>query len=448
DLQYPHYLAMLNRQEVLLTVYSGRSEENARRARELLFSVQNSRKAREGGLAGLLDPALMVKKKAYEARLREAVAKDSKLTDAAARPSPVPPRSKVDRDPKLKDAASAWDRVEQAQKVIAENAKTYNMLEGAQGFRCTLFSIARTLVRNGEEKDKPNSDRLREYRDSARESLELQLLSEEPLYDDLEQLRLADALTWLCQQMGYNSPVVQKVLAGKSPRDRAAELVKNTKIKTVEFRKKLYEGGKAAIDNSSDPMIGLVKMIDADARAVRKIVETQDEIKRQAYSQIAAAKFAVEGTSTYPDATFTLRLAFGTVKGYEEDGKPVPYQTTFAGLYQRSKEHHNQQPFDLPPRWVERKDKLDLNVPFNFVCTADIIGGNSGSPVINKNAEVVGLIFDGNIQSLVLDFIYTDVQARAVAVHSQGIIEALRKVYDVPALADELTGKKIQTGKN
>jgi hypothetical protein len=167
-----------------------------------------------------------------------------------------------------------------------------------------------------------------------------------------------------------------------------------------------------------------------------------DEVKQQAYAQIAKAKYAIEGDKTYPDATFTLRLAFGVVKGYQENGKDIPCQTTFAGLYERAREHHDKPPFDLPPRWIERKGALDLNTPFNFVCTADIIGGNSGSPVINKDAEVVGLIFDGNIQSLVLDFIYTETQARAVAVHSMGIIEALRKVYEAGALADELTGKR------
>src|SRR5262249_32927580 len=154
------------------------------------------------------------------------------------------------------------------------------------------------------------------------------------------------------------------------------------------------------------------------------------EVSRQAYAEIAKVKFALEGTSTYPDATFTLRLSVGLVKGYEENGKKIPFETTFAGLYERAKEMHDKPPFDLPPRWLERKDKLDMQVPLNFVCTADIIGGNSGSPVINRDAEVVGLIFDGNIQSLVLDFAYSDKQARAVAVASQGIVEALRKVYD------------------
>jgi hypothetical protein len=189
-------------------------------------------------------------------------------------------------------------------------------------------------------------------------------------------------------------------------------------------------------------MILLAKLVDPPARAVRKLMETKvEEVERQAYAQIAKAKYTIGGKDVYPDATFTLRLAFGTVKGFEEDGKQIPFETTFAGLYERSKEHHDKVPFDLPPRWVERKDKLDLNTPFNFVCTADIIGGNSGSPVINRNAEVVGLIFDGNIQSLVLDFAYTEKQARAVAVCSQAIVEALRKIYDAEALADELTRK-------
>jgi hypothetical protein len=183
-------------------------------------------------------------------------------------------------------------------------------------------------------------------------------------------------------------------------------------------------------------------LIDEEARRVRKIVEEQGEVKNQAYGQIAKADFAQRGTSVYPDATFTLRLAFGPVKGYEERGKKVPFETTMAGLYERSAEHHNKPPFDIPALWVKKKSKLDLDTPFNFVCTADIIGGNSGSPVINKNAEVVGLIFDGNIQSLVLDFVYTDKQARAVSVHSSAIVEALRKVYDAGKVADELTGKK------
>jgi hypothetical protein len=425
DTGFQFLLQRLYRMEVMLSAYGARSEENARQAKELLFSVQNSRKAREGGLAGLLDPAIWAQKEAEERALRSAVA------------------GRAD----LKEALSAWDRIAGAEKIRAENIHRFTLLEGARGgaagFAGTYFEIARTLVRAAEERPKPNGDRLREFRDSNRESLELELFSEEPIYDGYEQARLTSSLTFLCSQLGYTNELVQKVLAGKSPEERAYELVKGTHLKDIAQRKKLYEGGMEAIDASTDSMIRLARLIDPAARAVRKIMETDvEEVQRQAYAQIARAKYAIEGGGTYPDATFTLRLAFGLVKGYEQDGQHMPFETKFAGLFQRAEEHHNQPPFDLPRRWVERKDKLDLNTPFNFVCTADIIGGNSGSPVINRNAEVVGLIFDGNIQSLVLDFLYTEKQARAVAVHSQGIVEALRKVYDAGALADELTGKR------
>jgi hypothetical protein len=425
DRGFPYILQRMYRWEVMLSAYSGRSDENARKAKELLFSVQNSRKAREGGLAGLLDPSLMAEKETAEKKLREAVAANSQL----------------------KGAESAWDRIAQAEKTRAANLRKMTLLEtyrsATPGLHTTLFEIARTLVRAAAERPKPNGERLKEYRDSNRESLELELFSEEPLYDDFEQLKLTGSLTWLAEQLGYKDKLVQQVLARKSPDARAAELIQGTKLKDVAERKRLYEGGQEAIDKSTDPMIALARLVDPEARAVRKVMESEvDEVKHQAYAQIAKAKYALEGANNYPDATFTLRLAFGTVKGYEENGKQIPFQTTIGGMYERANEHHDKPPFDLTPKWIQRKDRVNLNTPFNFVCTADIIGGNSGSPVINKNAEVVGLIFDGNIQSLVLDFIYTEKQARAVAVCSQAIIEALRKVYDADELADELTRGK------
>jgi hypothetical protein len=423
DLGYPFLLQRLYRWEVLMGAYSQRSAENARKSKDFYFSVQNSRKARDGGLAGLLDPELMAKKKEEERKLRKAVESSSEL----------------------KDAGSAWDRVAEAQKVRAAHIHEYITLEGGAGFNSSLFGIARTLVRSAEERTKENSKRLEEYTESKKKQLELKLFSRQPIYEDYEELKLADSLTFLSEQLGSGHKLVKAVLNGKSPRERAAELIAGTKLKDVKLRKKLYEGGKEGVADSSDPMIALAKLVDKDSRAVRKIFENQvEEVSRQAYDQIAKAKFAVEGTDTYPDATFTLRLAFGVVKGYEESGKQVPFETTFAGLYERTKEHDNKFPFNLPQRWLERKDQLDLKTPMNFVCTADIIGGNSGSPVINKNAEVVGLIFDGNIQSLVLDFAYTEKQARALAVHSEGIVHALRKVYDANDLADELTGKRAE----
>jgi hypothetical protein len=420
DRALPSILDVLYRREVAYSVFGNRSEENARRAKEELFSVQNSRKALKGELEGLLTPSIMAKKQEQEKKLRDIVAKN----------------------PDLKDAADAWDKITKAQNTIGQNRVRFNMLEAGRGFNSHLFSFGRDLLRAADERPKPNSERLREYNDARLESLTETLFANEPIYEDFEIVKLADSLTLLADQMGADNDLVKKVLAGKSPQDRAAELVTGTKLKDPAVRKKLYEGGKEAVDAAKDPMIELARIIDKVARDVRKIVEAQTEIKSQAYAQIAKAKFAVEGTNTYPDATFTLRLAFGVVKGYEENGRQVPFQTTFAGLFERSKEHHNQPPFDIPERWLQRKDKLDLNTPFNFVFTADIIGGNSGSPVVNRQGEFVGIVFDGNIQSLVLDFVYTEVQARALAVHSRGIIEALRQVYDAGALADEITGMK------
>jgi hypothetical protein len=420
DQQLPYVLRRLNDLEVTLSVYSARSAENARRAKDDLFGVQNSRKARTGQIAGLLDPALMAQKRDQERELREFVA----------------------RPPELKDVARSWDEIANAQQVIAREALTFNLLEGAHGFQSTLFGIARTLLRAGAEKAKPNQERLREFGEAGLVSLEFRLFSEEPIYADYEQLRLANSLTWLTTQLGYQHPMVQRVLAGQSPRERAAQLVQGTKVQDVEFRRKLYDGGTAAVDAAKDPMIELARLIDDEARAARKVVEAQNEAKQQAHSRIGQARFGLHGTDTYPDATFTLRLSYGAVRGYEDQGEKVPFQTVFAGLYERAAEHNERPPFELPRRWAERRDKLDLNTPFNFVSTPDIIGGNSGSPVINRNAEIVGIIFDGNIHSLVLDYVYVEEPARAISVHSHGIMEALRKVYDARELVEELTAAK------
>ena len=417
DVAFPEMLQWLHRREVLLTAYSARSEENARKARDDLLGTQNSRKAREGGLAGLEDPAFRERKQEAERALRDAVGRDSRLGETAR----------------------AWDRITAAQRVIGENARLYRLLELGQGFSSDLFEIVRTLLRAGDERPKPDGERLREFRESDRESLEFELFSTKPIYDDYELLRLADSLSWLSERLGAPHATLQRVLAGKSPRQRATDLVTGTKVKDVALRRRLYEGGKAAVDAAHDPMIELARTVDAEARAVRQVMETQEEIKRQAHAQIARARFALEGDRTYPDATFTLRLAFGVVKGYEEGGRHVPCQTTFAGLYQRWAEQKGRPPFDLPARWQQRKNTLRLSTPLDFVNTADIIGGNSGSPVINRQAELVGIIFDGNLQSLVLDFYYTEDQARALAVHSQAIVEAMRQVYGARRLADEIT---------
>ncbi len=361
-------------------------------------------------------------------------------------------RDAISRDPKLKPTIAAYDRIKKTQAELVKLAARYDYLEqerpgtvgyrGPRAFYGTLFKYARLLTRTIDERAKPNGERIAAFRDSAKESLELELFSSEPVYDNYEILRLTDSLVDFAEKFGGNDPLVKQVLAGKSPHARAVELVSGTKLKDVEFRKNLSAKNAATLQAAHDPMLDLARMIDASAREARKAHEAQEEIKRQAYAEIAKARFAIEGTNSYPDATFTLRLSYGKVVGYEEDGKQIPPFTDFAGLYQRSAEHDNQTPFDLPQRWIQRKAQLNLATKFNFVSDADIIGGNSGSPVVNKANEFVGIIFDGNIQSLVLDCIFSDKQARAVSVDSAAITEALRKVYDAGVLVDELEGKK------
>ncbi len=419
DRTFPNALRKLFRWEVMLSAYSGRNRENARRAQDDLFGVQNSRKARLGMLAGLQDPAILSRKRAEEQKLRQAVRdKASQLTAPAGDP---------------------WADVVAALKIWDGIYYDWDLLEQRSAFHSQLFGIARTLLRLADESAKPNAERLREYRESNLESLKFELFSEAPIYNDLETVLLADSLSMFAEMKGFDDPLVQKVLAGKSSRERAAQLVDSTKLKGVDVRKKLAAAGLEALRASDDPMIQLAVLVDPQARSLRQTYEDQvEEPLRQAYAKLAAARFALYGTEVYPDATFTLRLAFGQVKGYTEQGKQVPPWTTFAGLYERSREQGNVSPFELPRRWVERKDRLDLNTPFNFVSTADIIGGNSGSPVVNRNGELVGIIFDGNIQSLVLDFIYTEQEARAVSVHSASILEALRRVYEADRLVKEL----------
>jgi hypothetical protein len=430
DRELPRILGMFKRREILLHSFGERTFENERRVRDDYYGVQNNRKRYDGYVAGLLDPQIWQGLQTREQKLRDAISRDSKLTSTTG----------------------AFERVRKAQAEIASNAPVYDYLEmerakfdiyrQPRALYSTLFKYARLLVRAADERAKPNAERLEEFRDSSRESLELELFSTEPIYDDVELLTLTDSLTDFANAFGAAHPLVKMVLGGKSPTERASELIKSTQLKDVGFRKKLYQGGKTELEAAHDPMIDIARAIDPTARQAKKIFETQEEIKQQAYAAIAKTRFAVEGTSAYPDATFTLRLSYGTVRGYEESGKQVPAFTNFAGLYDRADQHENKAPFDLPQRWIDRKEKLALTTPFNFVSDADIIGGNSGSPVVNKAGEFVGIIFDGNIQSLVLDCIFTDKQARAVSIDSAAILEALRNVYDAQPLVDELSGAK------
>ncbi len=424
DYQYPYVLSRLNRLEVLYSSWGERTEENRRRIKDDLFGVQNSRKARVGGLGGLLDPVLFARKVEEEKRLVDFCKKNPDDADCKA-------------------ALAGLETITKAEKIRREIAQSMNFYENGIGFNSATYGIAKTLLRASEELPKPSGERLREFGEARLPSLEFQLFSDEEIYEDVEILKLTDSLTLLSTTYGANHELTKKVLAGKSPKARAFELISGSKLRDPKVRKEMYKGGKEALDKAKDPLVELAKLVDADARKFRKQFENEvEEPKRQAAAAIAKVRFKLDGTNTYPDATFTLRLSYGPVKGYKENGKEVAPFTNFEGLYARSKEHDDKPPFDLPKRWKEKKDKLDLKTPFNFVSTADIIGGNSGSPVINAKGEVIGIIFDGNIQSLVLDFIYDDTESRAVSVDSRGIIEALEKVYEAKELVNELRGKK------
>ena len=420
DVQYPAALKYYARRIEVLQNFGKESEENARIAQEDIFSLQNSQKAITGYEAGLRDKSIMDQKAADEGKLRTSFKANSKTAGA---PDP-------------------WNEIVQAIKVNHSIFGNLTYLERLRGFP-RLPLLARTLVRAAEEKPKPNPDRFREFRDSALPSLEQQLFSTEPIYKNLETVLLTDALTEMRQSLGNDNSDVQKVLQGKTPAEAAKQLIMNTKLDDVAVRKHLYEGGQQAIDGSPDPLITVMRAIDPDARAARKEYEDKVEsVVRRDGATIAKARFAQSGFTQPPDATFTLRLSYGQVKGYEENGKAIPFDTNIGGAYEHAAEHSNQPPYNLPESWITAKSQLNLKTSLNFVSTADIIGGNSGSPTVNKSGEVVGIIFDGNIQSLAWNFAYSDKQARAVSVDSRGIQEALRKIYGAAALADELMGSK------
>ena len=422
DRSFPLILNLIRRREVMLKTFGERSDENARRSKDELFGYQNSRKARLGMLAGLQDPALMGRKAAAEEAFRTALSENAKIQ---------------------KSVGNAWDEVDSALAVWREIHNRRGLLESGWAFNTQLFRIARSILRQAEETSKPNADRLREFRESNLESLAQQIFSEAPIHADLETVKLADSLGMLVELAGANNPLAKKVLAGKSPRDRAAQLVGGTKLADVALRRKLADGGLDAVSACDDPMIELARAVDKPARHYRKIYEEKvEEPLRQAYARIANARFALYGTDNYPDATFTLRLAFGEVRGYSELGQPIPPWTTIGGAYDHAQRHGHKPPFALPQSWIDRKDKLDLDTPYNFICTADIIGGNSGSPLVNRRAEVVGLVFDGNLHSLVWDFAFDQEKGRTTSVHSAAIVEALTNVYQADALVAELTGSK------
>ena len=424
DVALPLALNAVRRREVLLSSWGERLPENARIARGALFGTQNTRKLLTGELQSLQDPAVFAQKQARERALRARVAADPALQASLG---------------------DAWDQVDQADRAQRALTARYGTLVGGRPLFSGLFALAQALVEQAQEAQKPNQERLPEDNEANRASLETRLLSPAPVYPPLERLTLADALALMEETLGATDPLVLQALGGKSPQDRAAELVNGTKLAQVAERKRLMAGGLPAIQTSQDPMIVLALRLAPLFRALRKQSEDQiSSVRQQAYPKIAQAQLATGGADVYPDATGTLRLAYGILRGYDQDGIAVPASTTMGDVFSYASHRENQPPYQISPSWVAARPKIKADTPFDFVCTADIVGGNSGSPVVNKQGELVGLIFDGNIQSLGGAYAYTDAQARSVAVHSEAIIEALRHIYGADALADEILSGHVR----
>ncbi|MGA3127011.1 MAG: S46 family peptidase [Candidatus Korobacteraceae bacterium] len=418
DFTTPYVIELLTRRDKALQNYAAQSAENARVSADDIFGVENSLKAYKGRKGGLDDKELMGKKAAAEQKLRAA----------------------VDADPKLKAAyGTAWDEIAKAGKVRDHLFLPFVFVERNGGFNAQMAGYARTLVRVTADKQKPNPDRLREYTDARLPSLEQRLLSAAPVYRTLDVATLTESLTLMRDKLGADDPTVQRALQGKTPAEAAKVYIDGSKLDDPTLRKQLYEGGWAAVEASTDPLIVLMRDIDPRARELRKQWDDKVEaVLRLNSTKLAKARFAVLGTSSYPDATFTLRLSYGTIKGYEEKHHFIEPYTNMGGAFEHAAANGNKGDFELPKTWDSVKSKLDLKTPLNFVHTSDIIGGNSGSPTVDRKGEVVGIIFDGNIESLPWDFAYDDKVGRAVSVDSRAILEAMRKIYNAAPLADEL----------
>jgi Peptidase S46 len=434
DYTLPYTLARLRALEAAMLQYSEQSGENRRQAATDLHSVANARKAFSGQYQGLLDPKIMAQKKAAERGLIDAA---SNLGHRARTIPGIPPPGWIEAYNQTLDALETVEKVQRNSRAFE---KEHALFETGHAFSSALFGTARHLVRLADELPKKSPDRLREYRDSNLDSLKFQLFSPAPLYAELERTKLQTSLTFLAEQLGGGHDLVKLALAGKNPAARAAELIAGTKLFDPVARRALFDGGARAVSESKDPLIVLAKAVDAEARKLRARYEAElEEPERQAYAALANVRFLVFGNTVAPDATFTLRLAFGTVGGYEVGGEKLNFHTTFGEAFDKSAKLDGREPFDLPKRWIDGKSKLDLKTPFNFVSTADTIGGNSGSPVLNRAGELIGVNFDRNRHGLVRNFVYTDVQARHIAVHSASVLEALRKLYPAAPLVKELT---------
>ncbi|MCY1074167.1 S46 family peptidase [Archangium lansingense] len=415
DVALPFQLLFLAERRGMLREFASATPERFRTTRARLRSVENALKALRGRHQALAEPSLLADKRKAEAELR----------------------AKVEADPKLKaTTAGSWDAIARALDTYRPLLAEYRLKEDGYGFPSELFDIAQNLVRAAEEQPKPNPERLREYTDGQLPGLRQGLLRDAPIPAELEVVSLTFGFNKLRETLGADDPFVQTVLGREAPEELARALVKGTKLFEVKERQRLLEGGKAAVEASKDPMILLARRVDAQAREVRKRYEdTVESVLKKNGELLAQARLAAHGTTGYPDATFTLRLNYGTVKGWEENGRMVPPVTTFAGAYGR---HTGKEPFRLPDSWMKAQGKVPGETPFDVATTNDIIGGNSGSPMVDREGRVVGLIFDGNLHSLGGEYAYVPENNRAVGVHGEGLLQALEHIYGAGRLVKEL----------
>lgn len=418
DYSIPHRLEWIQTTLDALANYARGGEEQARRALIYQFGYENSKKAAIGQLNGLKNPELMVLKENEEKDFRGRILQNSELA---------------------KQYMKYFDQIEEL--INLYQTKYYKREH--RNFGSRLFGIALGMVRYAKESTKPNDERLPGYNDAALPGIKFRLLSPAPIYKDIDKALTWASVKYSLSKLDVTDEFWRMLFEGSDPRQVVNKLIDETKLDDIEYRKSLFEGGIEALKKSDDPMIKLALKVDDYLRNDEKEYRDNYESKlKEAEEKIAEARFLVYGKTKYPDANFTLRLTYGTVKGYPMNGTIAPPFTTLYGMFDRAVSFGNKGDFQLPKRFWDRLSRLDLSTPVNFVSTCDIIGGNSGSPTINKNAEIVGIVFDGNIESLPGDYIYDITANRAVSVHSNFILYALRNLYDASKLADELEGKK------
>ena len=417
DVDLPQWLLRASELRGRYIQYGKTGPEAARIVQDPLSGLENSIKVRRKLLDALHDDELMRRKREEEQALRTRIRENPQLAGKIGDP---------------------WAEIAQAQEIERAISLPYTFLEDGAGFNSRLFRYARALVRGATERAKPNTERLREYTEGALPRLVQQLKAPIPVYPELEKLTLSFSLERMREWLGPDHPVVREVLGKESPDGLAARLVAGSSLADPQVRMKLWEGGAAAVEASDDPMIKLARLVDPEARAVRKRYEDQVEAVVQAASErIAEARFAIYGTSLPPDATFTLRLNFGTVQGWEENGRRIEPFTYLGRIFERAT---GEDPFSIPDSWERAKDRLDMGTKFNLSTNNDIVGGNSGSPLIDASGRIVGLMFDGNIHSISGAYWFDTEKNRAVAVHPAIMREALTKVYAADALLAELDG--------